>query len=303
MNRTIGKSLIALSVLSAASVVRADVDQPGGFQKPLTLVQDMATSSPAPSQHVRSFELPAVKVVGEQQSDLREEDRVGSYAQPRWTATRRFPNTRIYVIPENQIEVEYWIRPTFTRDGETEIRSLYELEIGLPWRFQLDLYYRSDQDGTENYRNGAQFELRWALADWGKIWGNPTIYLEYAPLEDAPDKIEGRLLFGDELAPRWHWGVNLNAELETGGEREYEYQISGGLSYTFIDEKFSAGIEAKALFTDVKGDRGNFVDQYLIGPSFQYRPLPQLTINLAPLAGVGPNSPDAEITLNVGYEF
>jgi hypothetical protein len=145
--------------------------------------------------------------------------------------------------------------------------------------------------------------MRWALADWGKIPGNPTIYLEYAPLESAPDKVEGRLLFGDELAPRWHWGLNLNAEFELSGGEEHEYQISGGLSYTVVDEKFSVGAEFKALFTDELGSRGTFTDTYLVGPSFQWRPLPQLTVNLAPLAGVGPNSPDAEITLNVGWEF
>ena len=75
------------------------------------------------------------------------------------------------------------------------------------------------------------------------------------------------------------------------------------MSYTVIDEKFSAGVEGKALFTDVKGNRGSFTDVYLIGPSVQWRPLPQLTINLAPLFGVGIHSPDAEVTLNVGYEF
>jgi hypothetical protein len=260
-------------------------------------------ATPSNSARQRSFELPPVTVVGQSEPSLREEERVGTYAQPRWTATRRFPNTRVYVIPEHQIEVEYWIRPTFTEDGETEIRQLYEIEVGLPYRFQLDLYYRSDQVGTEDYLNGAQFEVRWALADWGKIWGNPTIYLEYAPLEDRPDKIEARLLLGDELAPRWHWGLNFNWEGETGGEREYEYQVAGGLSYTVVDEKFSIGVEAKALFTDVKGDRGNFTDTYFVGPSFQWRPMPQLTLNLAPLIGVGDNSPDAEITLNIGWEF
>jgi hypothetical protein len=293
------RAFFASFVLCGAAVVRAQTVQPAPH--PLSLAQDLA-AAPAPDRY-RSFELPAVTVVGEKTSDLREEDRVGTYAQPRWTATRRFPNTRVYVIPEKQIEVEYWIRPTFNRDGETEIRSLYELEIGLPYRFQLDLYYRSDQVGTEDYLNGAQFEIRWALADWGKIPLNPTIYLEYAPLEDRPDKVEARLLLGDELAPRWHYGINLNIEAETGGAREIEYQISGGLSYTVIDEKFSAGIEAKALFTDDHDHRGTFTDQYLVGPSFQYRPLPQLTINLAPLVGIGDNSPDAEVTLNVGYEF
>src|SRR4029079_14072784 len=94
-------------------------------------------TQPVDAPRQRSFELPPVTVVGEAQPQLKEEERVGSYEQPRWTATRRFPNTRIYVIPEKQVEVEYWIRPTFTRDGTTEIRSLYELEVGLPWRFQL----------------------------------------------------------------------------------------------------------------------------------------------------------------------
>lgn len=249
----------------------------------------------------RSFELPPVTVVGEK-SALREEDRVGTYQQPRWTATRHFPGTRVYVIPENQVEVEFWARPTIARDGSTETRLLYELEIGLPYRFQIDLYYRADVEEGD-YRNGAQFEMRWALADWGKIPGNPAIYLEYAPLESAPDKIEGRLLFGDQFAPRWHWGLNLNAELETGGAREYEYQISGGVSYTVIDEKFSVGAEAKALFTDTRDNRGTFTDVYLFGPSLQWRPMPQLTINLAPLVGIGPDSPSAEVTLNIGWEF
>ena len=254
------------------------------------------------AQHPRSYELPAVTVEGQKVPDLREEDLVGSYNQPRWSATRRFPGTRIYVIPENQVEVEFWARPTFNRDGSTETRLLYEVEIGLPHRFQLDLYYRADI-ADNDYHNGAQLEMRWALADWGKIPGNPTLYLEYAPLEDAPDKVEARLLLGDQLAPRWHWGLNLNAEFELSGEEEHEYQVSGGLSYAVIDEKFSAGAEFKALFTDELGSRGTFTDVYLVGPSFQWRPLPQLTVNLAPLLGIGPDSPTAEVTLNVGYEF
>lgn len=271
---------------------------------PLTLdASDVmaATISSSPPPREPYYELPPVTVYG--QSDLKEEDRIGSYNQPRWTGTRRFPGTRVYVIPENQVEVEFWSRATFTRDGVTKIRNLYEIEVGLPHRFQLDLYYRSDQEGTENYRSGAQLEVRYALADWGKIWGNPTIYLEYAPLEDAPDVLEFRLLLGDELAPRWHWGVNLNGEFQTGGAREYEYQISGGLSYAVIDERFSVGAEAKMLFTDVRGNRGSFDDQYLLGPSFQYRPCLPLTINFAPLFGIGQNSPYAELTLNIGYAF
>src|SRR5262245_26788105 len=106
--------LITLSLIAFLSL---DFDQPTTAPS----VAQSIEASKAPTERLRSFELPPVKVVGEHPSDLREEDRVGTYAQPRWTATRRFPNTRIYVIPENQIEVEFWSRPTFTRDGQTEI--------------------------------------------------------------------------------------------------------------------------------------------------------------------------------------
>jgi hypothetical protein len=252
---------------------------------------------------LRSWELPPVQVVGEG-SGLREEDRVGSYEQPRWTATRRFPGTRVYVIPEGKVEVEYWLRPTFDESGDTEIRSLYEIEFGLPHRFQLDIYLRTDQEGDDSEMLlGQQVELRYALADWGKIWGNPTLYAEWVGLEQRPDKVELKLLLGDELAPRWHWGINVAAELETSGQREYEYQFTGGLSYTVIDEVFSVGVELESFFADVKGDRGDFSQVYYLGPSFQYRPMPAFTINFAPLAGFGPDAGDARIYLNLAYEF
>src|SRR4051812_50076976 len=50
--------------------------------------------APAGSPRVRSYELPPVNVVGQKPSDLREEDRVGSDGQPRWTGTRRVPEHR-----------------------------------------------------------------------------------------------------------------------------------------------------------------------------------------------------------------
>ena len=266
--------------------------------------QSQQPITPPPSERMRSFELPAITVTGERASNLREEDRVGPYEQPRWTATRRFPSTRVYVVPEGKVEIEYWLRPTFTRDGDTEIRSLYEIEFGLPYRFQLDLYLRTDQEGDgDEILLGSQFEIRWALADWGKLPGNPTLYLEWVGLEQRPDKVEAKLLLGGEIAPRWHWGSNLVAELETGGEREYEYHITGAISYTLIDEKFSVGAEMQAIFADIQDDRGDFTQTYLLGPSVQFRPLPQMTINFAPLAGFGPDAPYAQVYLNIGYEF
>ena len=269
---------------------------------PLSLQQSPQPTSPQP--RLRSYELPPVTVTGQKPSDLREEDRVGPYQQPRWTTVRRFPNTRVYVVPEGKIETELWFIPRFHRDGSTDSRALAEVEIGLPYRFQLDLYYRLDTYTSGSADNGAQIELRWALADWGKIPLNPTLYAEYIVFEgDRPSIAEFKLLLGDQLAPRWHWGINLVTELETGGEREYVYEIDGGLSYTLIDEKFAVGVEAKIEFATTRDNRSDYDATILVGPSFQWKPLPQLTVNVAPLFGVESDDPMARVYLNVGWEF
>ncbi|MEZ0264375.1 MAG: hypothetical protein ACAI43_06585, partial [Phycisphaerae bacterium] len=250
-----------------------------------------------------SYDLPPVTVGGAKPGALREEDRVGPYGQPRWTATRRFPNTRVYVIPEGKLEAEFWFIPRFLKNGNTNGRYLAEIEYGLPYRFQLDLYYRLDVDTDGNGENGAQIELRWAVADWGKIWGNPTLYAEYIFHEDSADAIEFKLLLGDELARGVHWGVNFVAELETGGEREYVYEVDAGISFTVIDEVFSVGAEVKAEFASVKDSRSDLECSVMVGPSFQWRPMPQLSVNFAPLFGVTDDAPTARVYLNIGWEF
>ncbi len=278
----------------------APTDDKLDLTNPLTLDQS-AAPAPAPA-HLRSYELPPVNVTANK-SELREEDRVGSYGQPRWTATRRFPNTRVYVIPEGKVEAELWFIPRFLKSGETNGRYLAEISYGLPYHFQVDVYYRLDIDESGKGQNGAQLEGRWALADWGKIWGNPTFYAEYIYHEYDADGVEFKLLLGDELAPRWHWGVNFVGEFETGGGREYTYEIDGGISYTLIDEKLSFGAETKVEFISTHGNRANYETSILIGPSVQWRPVPQLSINVAPLFGITPDSATARVYINIGWEF
>jgi hypothetical protein len=312
-------ALVALALVAAAGPLAARADfapfdpaqLPDALTQPLAL--DQAPAAPPPTnpigvpgpggQRYKTYDLPPVNVVGEKPSDLREEDRVGPYAQPRWTATRRFPNTRVYVIPEGKLETELWFIPRFYKSGNTDGRYLAEIEYGLPYRFQVDLYYRLDIDQSGRGQNGAQVEVRWALADWGKIWGNPTLYLEYVAHEFDPDAVEGKILLGDELAPRWHWGLNFVAELETGGEREYTYEIDGGVSYTIVDEKLSAGAETKIEFISTHGNRASYETSIMVGPSVQWRPVPRLSVNLAPLFGVNDDAPTARVYLNIGWEF
>jgi hypothetical protein len=254
------------------------------------------------NRRLRTWEMPAVEVVG---SGLQEEERIGPYRQPRWTAERLFPTTRIYVLPEGAIHGEYWMRVDEPRHGDTRIRDYYELEFGLPNRFQLDLYLVADHTGEHEPGaiNQQMIEGRYAFADWDEIWGNPTVYLEYIHRNDDPESVEGKFLLGGEAAPGWHWGTNLSCELETGGENEREFQLAGGLSRTIIDDEFSLGVEGKAQETDTRDDKTDNEHSFLVGPSMRWLPSERQHLDFAPLIGIGPDSPGAEIWLIYGWEF
>jgi outer membrane putative beta-barrel porin/alpha-amylase len=280
----------SLAVLALAAGLAGQVVNPADKQRP---------PEPTPQG-------PPVIVEGLRVSDLREEDRIGSYGQPEWTSHRRFAETRIYVRPEGTFEFEYWLIPEYPRDGgPVETKTQFEFEFGLPARFQLDLYLVSHQDGNEGVMaiDEQKVEVRWALADWDEIFANPTLYLEWAAINEAPDHVEAKLLLGGEVTSGWHWGANLVFEHETAGEMENVYELTGGVSYAIRDKKFSVGAEFKLAYSDVTSDRGNYANEVLIGPSFQYRPLPNAHIDLAPLFGVTDDSPDAKITVLFGWEF
>ena len=137
------------------------------------------------------------------------------------------------------------------------------------------------------------------------IPANPTLYFEWIRHDqrDEPDQIEPKLLLGGEVFPRWHWGVNFVGEFQTGGDQEREYSVRSGLSYTVRDYKLALGVEGQASFTDTREDRGDFEKSILVGPSVQYRPFPQMTMNCAPLFGVTSDSPHAQVWFNTGWEF
>ena len=145
--------------------------------------------------------MPPTVVRAPREGQLREEDRIGSYDQPRWTAKRLFPSTRVYVIPEGKFGLEFWTRAMVPEEGRTEVETQYEAEIGLPHRFQLDLYYVTTKTGEEGELNVEEqkYEIRYALADWDEIWMNPTLYFEYVQRDAQADKVEYKLLLGDEL--------------------------------------------------------------------------------------------------------
>jgi hypothetical protein len=273
---------------------------------------DKATQQPQPppqdqDDRLRTWQTPPVTVYGK--APLIDDDRIGDYAQPRWTAHRVFPETRVYVIPKGMIEFEYWLKPELHRKGvPTDFTHQFEVEFGLPYRFQLDLYAVANQAGP---KGALQFdeqkvELRWALADWNKIPGNPTFYVEWNPRSNAPPHVEGKLLLGGQIASGWHWGSNLVFEHEAGGLQENSREWTTGVSHTIRDTKFSLGFETKLAVVNAKdefGRRGPLEKGLGIGPSLQIRPLPPMHLDFAALFGTNDGFPRAQMFVVLGWEF
>jgi len=283
--------------------------------KDLPTVRGETKGETGPEKPRKSYELPPVTVTGEQTQTgaLREDDLIGDAKQPRWTARRRFTETRSYVIPTDTFELEYWsIVEVPRKDGPkdaphvTTVETQYEFEMGLPYRFQADVYGVSHSDGNNKGFNFDQqkLELRWALADWNVIPGNPTLYAEYIwNNKPEADHTEFKLLWTGDVNERMHWAYNNVYEHEMGGAGTNSYEATAGLSYTIKDEKLSIGMEAKLAYEDTDNHRGLHSPEFLIGPSIQFSPLKQMHVDWAPLFGATHRSDQFKSLLIVGWEF
>lgn len=262
-------------------------------QRAVLRAQDAVTLS---GVEVRASELPA-------SDTLRQEAPVGPYQQPEWTTQRGFGTSRVFVRPPGSVEfVQYWT-PDIS-DGTAEHSFREEIEIGLPHRFQLDFYqnWRVDEEDRPTYR-GSSLELRYALADWGKIPLNPTLYGEWNFNCGAPDVWEAKLLLGETIAPRWAWAANLVFEQEIGGARTREISLSSALSYAAIDQVLNVGVEMLAERKTEHGSRSQPKYELLVGPSLNVRPTRQSFITIAPLFGLTEDAPEVEIFFLAGLHF
>jgi hypothetical protein len=237
---------------------------------------------------------------------LEEEKPSGAWAQPEWVQSRRFTTTRVYIQRSpGEVSLEQWWRGR-VYDGKVSNLFQEEVEIGLPWRMQLDLYQDwTVEDRKSDYLDFAA-ELRYGLADWGVIPLNPALYLEYKWTDPSRggDVIEPKLLLGTELAPRVHYGVNIVYERElSGDEQAEEWQVTQGLSYTVIDQKFSVGVEMKYINETTIETRGTPEHKVLLGPSIQWLPTRNSHLDLVALAGLTKESPDLEAYVVFGIDF
>ena len=143
----------------------------------------------------RPARLPEVTIT---ESGPRENRPADATGRPEWTSARRFSTTRVYIQKAPwEIGVEQWWRVRDKRDGTVQHKFQEEIELGLPYRMQLDIYvdWFADGDSRARYADTA-FELRWAPADWGKIPLNPALYAEYKIVDPKTFQIVLKEKFG-----------------------------------------------------------------------------------------------------------
>lgn len=265
---------------------------------PLALLA--AATLVSPLCHAQSTSSPAIlSELLVQDYALKEEKPDGANGEPSWVRERRFSNTRVYIQKDPwEMGVEQWYRARFYDGGHVTQRSQQEIELGLPYRMQLDLYEKMlhDNEVGKWQQEEVAVELRYAFADWKAIPGNPTIYLEYAFAHEGSDVFETKLLFGDDFHG-WHWGVNLINEHELWGAETNEWAVSCGLSRTIIDDKLSLGVETQWTHAD------DSKSELILGPSVQWLPTDNTHLDLVAMGGLTDSSPNAECWLIFGFDF
>jgi len=199
---------------------------------------------------------------------------VEGYRQsPEPTQQRLFAGTRFWRLDPGRFEVEQWWRVRQHRDGSGSEHLLQtEVEIGLTSHIQIDIYENLQvQPGQTIDQEGNQIEMRYSIAGtYGQIWSNPTLYLEWHPRHNAPDRAEGRVLIGGMLfIPHLVGAANFfyeqNIETNTAEGRDGELGVQAAASYGFFEGHLRFGAEVKVGLDQHGGP--TFQPALLAGPN------------------------------------
>ena len=229
--------------------------------------------------------------------------KVGPYNQPLWSTMRMFPSTRVYVMnPPGSVMYERWFDIRDRRNGPAQVRMRDEFTFGLGKRLQLDLYSHTVYDGGDGEKTfewrGFSWEIRYALADWGKIWGNPTIYFEHKLLNGRMG-IEPKLLLGDRLGANGIWGLNLIYEGNIAPNRiDQEREYAATASYGHILNN-DLTIGSSAMYRNNDG----VSQEYYLGPLIQYRFNGHAYLTVEVMPGLTQESKASRSTIIFAWRF
>lgn len=231
--------------------------------------------------------------------------KVGPYGQPLWTTLRMFPSTRVYVMnPPGTAMYEKWFDVRQRRDGPAQIRMRDEFTFGLGKRLQLDLYSHTVYDGYNGDKTfrwrGFSWEFRYALADWGKIWGNPTLYFETKML-DGRWGVEPKLLLGDRIGDNGIWGFNLIYEGNVSRIKELrKEELAYTASYAqIINENLTLGVSNMFRYNNYGGGS----KELYFGPLIQYRFNNKAYLSIEHMPGLNKSAYQSRSIIIFGWRF
>ncbi len=253
----------------------------------------------------------------------------GAYGAPGAFSRSRFsPLTTAYVLPPGSVYTALIYEGDAFRHGPPDHVLSQEVEVGLPYRFGIAFENRIERFLGDTENSSFSIEGRWALADWGRIPLNPTLFAEYKfgtgkilheegpppPPEEAeegdgppdrPDSYEFRLLLSQEFGGRFEWAFNAFFEKENTGDRGREWGFAQSIQTPILlpRERLKVGLEMKYQNFTVKDTRGSPIHRFNIGPSFSFKPAAHMRFDVAPLLGVTDDSPRVQVFAIFSYVF
>jgi hypothetical protein len=253
---------------------------------------------------------------------------IGPYAQPRWSARGRFSaDTDVYVLPPYSFYVDLDYDGTFPRKSQPDHLFVQEYELGLPCRFQIAWEFYQEAINGHRQIPFTLVEGRYAFADWGKIPLNPTLLAEFkwgtgkdyfgketdrgeggdseeeSVTKSISNSYEVRLLLGQEIGRSIEFAANLFMEQNLSGDRERELGLSSSWSYALRGEALKVGLETKYSNESQPGKRHLARNIFELGPAFTYKPSLHTRLDVAPLAGIGHDSPYLETFVIFSIDF
>src|SRR3954464_403171 len=162
-------------------------------------------------------------------------DDIGSaYGAPgAFSRTRLSPTTTAYVLPPWTFYFGTIYEGDAFRHGPPDHMFTQEIEMGLPGRFGVAVETSFERFNGGGGPASTSIEARYALADWGKIPLNPTLFAEYkfgvgkelaspgnhlaegdneessTSPANIPNGYEIRLLLGEQFGKKTQWALNI----------------------------------------------------------------------------------------------
>ncbi|MHB1844175.1 MAG: hypothetical protein ACYCWW_04990 [Deltaproteobacteria bacterium] len=209
---------------------------------------------------------PGLPIPADQPEDGQYETRVETFkASPAYTQDRDFPGTRFWKLDPGSYEVEgWWTGETLSQKLGGGQDNFYqtEIEMGLASHVQIDVYLNVDNPphSVDYNLDGLAVELRYSIArNYGDLWANPVLYLEFTPQYFNSPRLEGRLLFGGNLLParpglvvaagNFYYEQNLVPAMTPDGI-DAELGFDGAASVQIFRDTLRLGGEVKAGLDD-----------------------------------------------------